>query len=237
VRKWLARFGSEGVAGLQNRSSAPHLVANKLPAPWLTMAVRLRRDYRMSGKEITERLQLPRSSIASQLRRLRLGWLAALEPGEPVRRPTAHTQASSSTSIPRSSPASGGLPTHHRRPARTARAGWEFVHVAIDDASRLAYVEVMRDEKRQSMTGFLAPRAALVPSPRHPGRGVMTFNGSGYVWRRFRKACLMLQLRHLGTRPYTPKTNGEAERFLQTFLREWADALPNRSATTERDQR
>jgi transposase len=85
VRKWLARFGSEGVAGLQNRSSAPHLVANKLAAPWLTMVTRLRRDYRMTGAEIAARLRLPRSTVASHLRRLGLGRLAALEPSEPAR--------------------------------------------------------------------------------------------------------------------------------------------------------
>lgn len=86
VRKWLARFGSEGVAGLEIRSSAPYLVANKLAVPWLTMVTRLRRDYRMTGAEIAERLRLPRSTVASHLRRLGLGRLAALEPSEPARR-------------------------------------------------------------------------------------------------------------------------------------------------------
>jgi transposase len=86
VRKWLARFRREGRAGLENHSSAPHRVANKLPAPWLTMITRLRREYRMTGEEIALRLRLPRSTVASHLRRLGLGRLAALEPSEPARR-------------------------------------------------------------------------------------------------------------------------------------------------------
>jgi transposase len=86
VRKWLARFRRAGRAGLENRSSAPHLVPNKLPAPWLTMIARLRREYRMTGEEIAVRLRLPRSTVASHLWRLRLGRLAALEPSEPARR-------------------------------------------------------------------------------------------------------------------------------------------------------
>jgi transposase InsO family protein len=111
-------------------------------------------------------------------------------------------------------------------------AGWEFVHVAVDDASRLAYVEVLPDERRQSVTGFLVRALRWFRSLGIRVERVMTDNGSGYVSRLFRKACRMLRLRHLRTRPYTPKTNGKAERFIQTLLREWAYALPYRSSDT-----
>jgi transposase len=172
VRKWLARFGSEGVAGLQDRSSAPHLVANKLAAFWLAMVTRLRRDYRMTGEEIAERLRLPRSTVASDLRRLGLGRLAALEPSERARRynraragELVHLDVKKLARFRRI----GHRITGDRR-GPSEGAGWEFVHVGVDDASRLAYVEVLPDEKRQSVTKLPGPRPALVPAPGHPGR-------------------------------------------------------------------
>jgi transposase InsO family protein len=234
VRKWLARFGSEGVAGLQDRSSAPHLVANKLAAPWLAMVTRLRRDYRMTGEEIAERLRLPRSTVASHLRRLGLGRLVALEPSEPARRynraragELVHLDVKKLARFRRIGHRITG-DRHHG----SEGAGWEFVHVAVDDASRLAYVEVLPDEKRQSVTGFLVRALRWFKRQGVRVERVMTDNGSGYVSRLFRKACRMLRLRHLRTRPYTPKTNGKAERFIQTLLREWAYALPYRSSET-----
>ena len=234
VRKWLARFGSEGVAGLQDRSSAPHLVANKLAVPWLAMVIRLRRDYRMTGEEIAERLRLPRSTVASNLRRLGLGRLAALEPSEPARRynraragELVHLDVKKLARFRRI----GHRITGDRR-GQSEGAGWEFVHVAVDDASRLAYVEVLPDEKRQSVTGFLVRALRWLRRQGIRVKRVMTDNGSGYVSRLFGKACRRLRLRHIRTRPYTPKTNGKAERFIQTLLREWAYALPYRSSDT-----
>jgi transposase InsO family protein len=234
VRKWLARFGSEGDAGLQTRSSAPHLVANRLPAPWLAMIARLRRDYRMTGEEIAERLHLPRSTVAGHLARFGLGRLAALEPSEPARRynraragELIHLDIKKLARFRRV----GHRITGDRR-GQSEGAGWEFVHVAVDDASRLAFVEVLPDEQRQSVTGFLVRALRWFKSLGIRVERVMTDNGSGYVSRLFRKACRMLRLRHLRTRPYTPKTNGKAERFIQTLLREWAYALPYRSSET-----
>jgi transposase InsO family protein len=104
--------------------------------------------------------------------------------------------------------------------------------VAVDDASRLAFVEVLPDEKRQSVTGFLVRALRWFKRLGIRVERVMTDNGSGYVSRLFRKACRILRVRHLRTRPYTPKTNGKAERFIQTLLREWAYALPYRSSDT-----
>ena len=206
VRKWLDRFGSDGDAGLQNRSSAPHLVANRLPAPWLAMIARLRREYRMTGEEIAERLHLPRSTVAGHLAHLGLGRLAALEPSEPARRynraragELIHLDVKKLARFRRV----GHRITGDRR-GQSEGAGWEFVHVAVDDASRLAFVEFLPDEQRQSVTGFLL--RALRWFRRHGIRveRVMTDNGSGYVSRLFRKACRMLRLRHLApgrTRP------------------------------------
>jgi transposase InsO family protein len=232
VRKWLARFCSEGAAGLQNRSSAPRLVANKLPAPWLAMVTRLRREYRMTGEEIAERLRLPRSTVASHLRRLGLGRLAALEPSAPARRYN-RARAGELVHLDTKKLARfrhvGHRITGDRR-GQSEGAGWEFVHVAVDDASRLAYVEVLPDERRQSVTGFLVRALRWLRRQGIRVERVMTDNGSGYLSRLFRKACRLLRLRHLRTRPYTPKTNGKAERFIQTLLREWAYALPYRSS-------
>jgi transposase InsO family protein len=232
VRKWLARFRRDGRAGLENRSSAPHRVANKLPAPWLTMIARLRREYRMTGEEIALRLRLPRSTVASHLRRLGLGRLAALEPSEPARRYSraragelVHLDVKKLACFRRI----GHRITGDRRQGSEG-AGWEFVHVAVDDASRLAYVEVLPDERRQSVTGFLVRALRWFKRQGIRVERVMTDNGSGYVSRLFRKVCRLLHLRHIRTRPYTPKTNGKAERFIQTLLREWAYALPYRSS-------
>ena len=232
VRKWLARFRREGQAGLENRSSAPHLVANKLPAPWLTMIARLRREYRMTSEEIALRLRLPRSTVAGHLRRMGLGRLAALEPSEPARRYSraragelVHLDIKKLARFRRI----GHRITGDRRQGSEG-AGWKFVHVAVDDASRLAYVEVLPDEKRQSVTGFLVRALRWFKRQGIRVERVMTDNGSGYVSRLFRKACRLLRLRHIRTRPYTPKTNGKAERFIQTLLGEWAYALPYRSS-------
>jgi transposase InsO family protein len=226
VHKWLVRFRLEGDAGLQNRNSAPRLVANKLPAPWLAMITRLRREYRMTGEEIAMRLRLPRSTVAGHLRRLGLGRLAALEPSEPARRYSraragelVHLDVKKLARFRRV----GHRITGDRRHGSDG-AGWEFVHVAVDDASRLAYVEVLPDERRQSVTGFLVRALRWFKRQGIRVERVMTDNGSGYVSRLFGKVCRLLRLRHLRTRPYTPKTNGKAERFIQTLLREWAYA-------------
>jgi transposase InsO family protein len=234
VRKWLARFRSEGAAGLHNRSSAPHLVANKLPGPWLAMVARLRRDYRMTSEEIAARLHLARSTVAGHLARLGLGRLSHLRPSEPARRynraragELVHLDTKKLARFRRV----GHRITGNRRHGSDG-AGWEFVHVAVDDASRLAYVEILSDEKRQSVTGFLVRALRWFRRLGIRVERVMTDNGAGYVSRLFGKACRMLRLRHVRTRPYTPRTNGKAERFIQTLLREWAYALPYRSSDT-----
>jgi transposase InsO family protein len=110
--------------------------------------------------------------------------------------------------------------------------GYDCLHVAIDDATRLAYVEVLPNEKKQSTTGFLVRALRWFRARGVDVERVMTDNGSGYVAKLFRKALRMLGIRHIRTRPYTPKTNGKAERFIQTMLREWAYAIPFKSSAT-----
>ncbi len=118
------------------------------------------------------------------------------------------------------------------RHGKSEGAGYDFFHVAVDDATRLAYVEVLPDERRSSTTGFLVRALRWFRARGVRVERVMTDNGSGYVARLFGKALRMLAIRHIRTRPYTPKTNGKAERFIQTLLREWAYAIPFRSSHT-----
>jgi transposase InsO family protein len=232
VRKWLARYRAEGPAGLQDRSSRALTVANRLSEAWVGMVLRLRRDGRLTAAEIAAKLQLARSTVATHLAAAGLGRLSRLEPAAPVRRyqrqrpgELVHLDVKKLARFQRV----GHRITGSRRKASDG-AGWEFVHVAVDDASRLAYVEILADERRQSCTGFLLRALRWFKQRGIRVERVMSDNGAGYVSRLFAKACRLLRIRHIRTRPYTPKTNGKAERFIQTLLREWAYALPYRSA-------
>jgi hypothetical protein len=222
VCKWLSRFQAEGLPGLQDRRCRPKLVANteglpglqdgrcrpklvanKLTAPWIGMIVQLRRDCRMSAEEIGERLHLPRSTVAGHLARLGLGRLEKLKQSERARRynraragELVHLDVKKLARFRRI----GHRITGDRRQGSDG-AGWEFVHVAVDDASRLAYVEVLPDEKRQSVTAFLVRALRWFKSQGILVERVMADNGSGYVSRLFGKACRILRLRHIRTRP------------------------------------
>jgi transposase InsO family protein len=232
VRKWLARYRAEGPTGLQDRSSRAHTVANRLAEAWVGMVLRLRHDYRLTAAEIAARLRLARSTVAAHLAAAGLGSLSRLQPAAPVQRyqrqrpgELLHLDIKKLARFRKT----GHRITGNRRNASDG-AGWEFVHVAVDDATRLAYVEVLADERRQSCTGFLVRALRWFKERGIRVERVMSDNGSGYVSRLFAKVCRLLCIRHLRTRPYTPKTNGKAERFIQTLLREWAYALPYRSA-------
>jgi transposase len=162
VRKWLARYRAEGLAGLQDRSSRARTVANRLAEAWVTMALRLRRGHRLTAAEIAARLQLARSTVAAHLAAAGLGRLSGLEPAAPVRRyqrqrpgELLHLDVKKLARFRKM----GHRITGSRRHA-SGGAGWEYVHVAIDDASRLAYVELLADERRQSSTGFLVRACA-----------------------------------------------------------------------------
>lgn len=233
VRKWVARYRQGGRAALANRASAPARVANRLPDRSVALIGWMRRALRLTGAQIAARLGLARSSVARWLRRAGLGKLAQLDPPEPVRRyqrdrpgELIHLDIKKLGRFDRP----GHRVTGTRTGCRNRGAGWDFVHVAVDDATRLAYVEVLPDERKASTTAFLLRALRWFRSHGIEVERIMTDNGSAYRSRRFRKALRWLDIRHIYTRPYTPKTNGKAERFIQTLLREWAYGLAHPSS-------
>jgi len=224
VYKWVARYKAEGPKGLSNRPSVARRIANRLPDAVVALIAELRRTARMTARQIARQLGQARSTVAATLKRLGLHRLKLLDPPEPVRRyerrrpgELIHLDVKKLGRIGRI----GHRITGDRR-SRMRGIGWEFAHVCIDDHSRLAYVEVLPNEKGATATGFLRRALAWF---RHQGvtvQQVMTDNGSCYVSQDFARQCTAAGLRHIRTRPYTPKTNGKAERFIQTLIREWA---------------
>jgi|SRR5580765_989229 len=231
--KWLRRYRDHGEAGLSDRSSRPHRMPRATPLAWQQLILELRQT-RMTGARIAAQLQRPRSTVALILKRAGLARLRSPQPVEPVRRyererpgELVHLDVKKLGRI-------AGVIGHRITGdygRRCRGAGWEYVHVAIDDASRLAYVEVLRDEKGPTSAGFLQRAFAWYLRLGVRVERIMTDNGSAYVSRRFAASCAALKLRHLRTRPYRPCTNGKAERFIQTLLREWAYAMPYRNSS------
>lgn len=228
AHKWLARYRAEGEPGLGDRGSRPQRMPRLTPAEWRQLILELRQS-RLTGIRIATQLKLPRSTVARVLQRAGLSRLRALVPPEPVRRyERAHPGELLHLDVKKLGRISGfyGHRITGDRRRRREGAGWDYVHVAIDDHSRLAYVEVLRDERGDSTVAFL--RRAIAWFQRLGVR--MSDNGSAYVSRLFAHTCAVLQLKHLRTRPYRPCTNGKAERFIQTLLREWAYAVPYRTS-------
>ncbi len=235
VRKWVARFKAEGIEGLRDRSSRPHRLYRPTPETVVADVERLRRQ-RWTGKQIAAELDISPATVSRILRRLGLNRIQALEPAEPVRRyERAHPGELIHIDIKKLGRFDeiGHRITGDRRRQSSRRgvrrgktwgAGWEFVHVAIDDASRLAFSQILPNEKKESAVAFLRAVVAYYESLGVTVARVMTDNGACYKAHAFRDACRDLGLRHIRTRPYTPKTNGKAERFIQTALREWAYA-------------
>jgi transposase InsO family protein len=227
VRKWVARFKAEGIEGLRDRSSRPHRLYRPTPETVVADVERLRRQ-RFTGKQIAAELGISPATVSRSLRRLGLNRISALEPAEPVRRyeraypgELIHIDIKKLGRFNRV----GHRITGDRAGQSNSRGvGWEFVHVAIDDASRLAFTQILPDEKKESAIAFLRAAVAYYASLGVEVARVMTDNGACYKAHAFRDACRDLGLRHIRTRPYTPKTNGKAERFIQTCLREWAYA-------------
>ena len=225
IRKWVARYRAEGAAGLQDRSSRPHRLRRSTPQPVIERIAALRRQ-RLTGKAIAAEVGVSPATVSRILRRLGLNRLSALEP-EPVRRyerenpgELIHLDIKKLGRI-----GSVGHRITGRRTGVVNRhlgIGWEFVHVCIDDASRIAFSRVMKDEKKQSSVAFLKAAIAYYAGLNVRIERVMTDNGSCYRSKVFTRACRELGLKHIFTKPYTPKTNGKAERFIQTSLREWA---------------
>jgi transposase InsO family protein len=223
--KWRAR-ARQGES-LRDRSSRPRRSPYETPAGWREQIVTLRR-LRLTGDEIAKRLKLRRSTVARVLQRAGLSRLRALEPPEPIvryerQRPgdLIHLDVKKLGKFRRP-----GHRVHGDRRQSSPRSGWEFVHVAIDDYSRVAYVEVLPNELGITTACFLRRAVAWFHSQGIRVRRIMSDNGSGYISRVFRVACAAVRVRHLRTRPYRPQTNGKAERFIQTLLREWAYRRP-----------
>jgi transposase InsO family protein len=227
VRKWVERFRAEGVAGLRDRSSRPYRLRRPTPPETVARIEALRRQ-RWTGAQIAGETGVSKATVSRILRRLRLNRLRALEPAEPVRRyererpgELIHIDIKKLGRFNRT----GHRITGDRTGQSNSRGvGWEFVHVCIDDASRVAYVEIKKDERKASAVAFLKAAVAYYAKLGVTVERVMTDNGSCYRSRAFARACKRLGLKHIRTRPYTPKTNGKAERFIQTALREWAYA-------------
>ena len=227
VRKWVLRYRLEGLAGLHDRSSRPHRLHRPTP-PAIVVAVECLRRQRHTGKQIAAEVGVSPATVSRILRRLGLNKLSALEPAEPVRRyEREHPGEMIHIDIKKLGKIDGigHRITGDRRGQSSKRGtGWEFTHVCIDDASRIAFAKVMTDEKKKSAVAFLKAALAYYKCLGVSVQRVMTDNGSCYRSFAFRRACKRLGLKHIRTKPYTPKTNGKAERFIQTALREWAYA-------------
>jgi transposase InsO family protein len=239
VRKWLKRYRQEGVAGLADRSSRPHRLRKPSPQPVVERIEALRRQ-RLTGKAIASEVGVSRATVSRVLRRLGLNKLSALEPAEPVRRyerehpgELIHIDIKKLGKFNRIGHRITGDRTGQ---SKTRGIGWEFVHVCIDDASRLAFSQIRPDERKQSACAFLKAAIAYYASLGVTVERVMTDNGSCYRSRAFAKLCKRLGLKHIRTRPYTPRTNGKAERFIQTSLREWAYARAYNTSNERADE-
>lgn len=227
ARKWIARFKAEGRAGLMDRSSRPKRLYRPTPVAIVEQVEALRRQ-RFTGKQIATELAVSPATVSRILRRLGLNRMRDLEPAEPVRRyERAHPGEMIHIDIKKLGRFDkiGHRITGDRTGQSNSRGvGWEFVHVCIDDASRVAFSQIFPDEKAASAIAFLRAAVAYYRSLGVTVSRVMTDNGSCYKAFAFRDVCRQLGLKHIRTKPYTPKTNGKAERFIQTALREWAYA-------------
>jgi transposase InsO family protein len=223
VFKWRSRFRHEGVRGLLDRSAAPRRIPHRTSAVQEARMVALRAQ-RLAGWQIARRLRLPRATVGAVLRRRGRGRLPALTPPEPVRRyerdrpgELLHLDIKTLGRIGQI-----GHRIHGERSRCSRGVGWEHVHVCVDDASRVAYVEVLPTLTQTDAVGFLEPAVAWFAQHGVGTERVRTDNGSAYLSRAFAAACARLGIAHRRTRAYRPRTNGKAERFIQTLLREWA---------------
>ena len=234
ARKWLGRYRAEGPSGLLDRSSAPAVVANRTDERRVQTIAALRR-LRMTGAEIAEVLQMALSTVSAILTRIGMGKLGRLglepavryerqRPGELIHidvKKLGRIQGGAGHRIT----GKRGRYTGKRTDAEGVRrhtVGWEYVHIAIDDATRLAYVEVLSDEKATTAIGFLRRAVEHFASYGITVQALITDNGSAYRSTIHAIACRALKIRHLRTRPYRPQTNGKAERFIRTLLGGWA---------------
>ena len=224
AHKWLGRYDAEDPAGLADRSSRPRRSPGRTPIEWREMILLLRRT-KMTGPQIARDLKRSRATVARVLKRAGLERLKKLETAEPENRYQRQRAGDLlHLDVKQLGRISGvvGHRIHGDRRTRRKGAGWDYVHVAIDDRTRIAYAEVLRDETAETTASFLRRALAWYRTLGIRVRRVLTDNGSGYIGRRFAHEIEHLKVVHKRTRPYRPRTNGKAERFIQTLLREWA---------------
>jgi transposase InsO family protein len=234
VRKWTRRHQTEGTAGLHDRSSRPARSPTALDSAWRDAVLALRR-LRFTQAQIAQVLTLSKSRIQRVVAAGGFGKLSALEPPVPDNR-YERSRPGELVHVDTKKLGRFYQPGHRVTGDRSDTRlrgvkGWEFLHVAIDDRTRLAYAELLGDEKGATCAGFLQRAAAFFS--RHGIRRIerlMSDNGSGYVSADFRESIAVLGARHIRTRPYTPRTNGKAERLIQTMLRLWAYVRPYTSS-------
>ena len=243
ARKWVYRYRLEGELGLRDRSSAPRRVANRTAADRVEAIAKLRR-LRFTAAEIAETLGMALSTVSGILTRSGMGRLGRLGLEPAVRYERSRPGELVHVDIKQLGRIQGGAGhrvrggPQHGNPRRTDRSGvvrrtvgWEYVHVAVDDYSRLAYAEVLPDQKAATASGFL--RRAVTFYRRHGIRveRVLTDNGGCYRATVHALACRRLGIKHIRTRPYRPQTNGKAERFIRTLINGWAYGAIYRSST------
>lgn len=233
--RWLARDRAGDT--MLDRSSAPHRIANRTSEETVAAIERLRR-LRMTSTRIAVELDLATSTVCAVLVRLGLNRLSKLEPPEPpnryCRRHPGELIHVDVKKLGRFDRPGHRVTGRHPNLGASRRVGWEFVHVAVDDTSRLAYVEVLTDERGETAVGFLARAVAWFAARGVTVQRVMSDNGSPYISKRWAAWCGDHSIRHIRTRPYRPRTNGKAERFIQTLLREWAYAASYQSSDHRR---
>jgi transposase InsO family protein len=227
VAKWVARYKAEGVVGLRDRSSRPLSSPSQIPSTTCAAIEKLRRERR-TQEHIAGELHISKASVSRVLRRRGLSRLSSLEPQEP--RPRYERDSPGEIihidikKLGRFNSVGHRITGRRTGHCSSQAAGWEYAHVAIDDHSRAARVDIFQDQKKESAVAFLFATVAYFKSLGVTVERAMTDNGSCYRSQAFADACKQLGIKHIKIKPYTPQTNGKAERFIQTALREWAYA-------------
>jgi transposase InsO family protein len=223
--KWVGRYRQLGAAGLADRSSRPHRSPRQTSSLLVEKVFALRRGH-MPGYEIARRTGLSPASVSRILRRVRLSRWRDLNPPPPIQRyeharpgDMLHLDIKGMTRFSEVSLRGDG-----RLRGKQKHPGFLALHVAVDDHSRMAFTQMLPDQKSETTIGFLNSAVEFFSTHGIGVRGLLTDNGSSYRSRQFRQACQKMAIKHSRTRPYTPRTNGKAERFIQTALREWAYA-------------
>jgi len=223
--KWVARYRQFGAAGLTDRSSRPHHSPRQIGSIFIEKVVALRRGH-MPGYEIARRTGLSPASVSRILRRAKLSRWRDLNPPPPVQRyehprpgDLVHLDIKGMTQFSQVSLRGDG-----RLRGKKQHPGFLALHVAVDDHSRLVFSRMLADQKAETTVGFLTAAVDFFATHGIGVRALLTDNGSSYRSQLFRQACAAINIKHHRTRPYTPRTNGKAERFIQTALREWAYA-------------